>query len=184
MRQASLRGSVSLALLLFGVSCTADEPEPRATTAVAQSPRSPTPDDAGVSACPISHRAAREDLPIQVVRAVLGHYHGPPVENIGYWVGNDALWVELPQGAEVVKGPGERLNEKFPWVRLVRGQIEIEGRRLDAPAPAARGDASTGNGPIGFNSSGIRFPTTGCWEITGTISGHQLTFVVGVRRTG
>jgi hypothetical protein len=104
------------------------------------------------------------------------------VRNIGAWFGNDALWVELPSNGAVVKPAGERLAEKFPWVRLVRGAISITGRRLDGPARPARGDASNGDGPIGFNSSGIVFPTEGCWEITGNIHRHQLTFIVRVHR--
>jgi hypothetical protein len=116
------------------------------------------------------------------VDAVLGDYVGSPVRNIGAWFGNDALWVELPIGSHVVKRAGEELSEKFPWVRLVRGYVDIHGSRIDGPAPPAKGDASTGNGRIGFQSSGIWFPTTGCWRIMGTIGTSQLAFTVEVVR--
>jgi hypothetical protein len=107
--------------------------------------------------CPVTQPVSRDEIPTLVVDGVLGDYQGPPVDNIGNWYGNDALWVELPAGSTVVKRPSEELAEKFPWVRLVRGYIRIAGQRLDGPAPPARGEASTGNGPIGFNSSGISF---------------------------
>lgn len=139
--------------------------------------------DALSGPCPVTEPVSREEIPRLVVDGVLGAYQGPPVENIGNWYGNDALWVELPPRSTVVKLPGEDLSEKFPWVRLIRGYIRIVGQRLDGPAPPANGEASTGNGPIGFNSSGIAFPTTGCWRITGTITAHDLTFVVNVERS-
>jgi hypothetical protein len=166
--------------LAAGVACTST------TVSTAPSPSSsPTSmiGDTLSGPCPITDPVAREEIPKAVVDAILGGYQGPPVANIGNWYGNDVLWVELPPGSTVVKPPGEDLSEKFPWVRLVRGYVRIVGQRLDAPAPPANGDASTGDGPTGFNSSGIEFPATGCWRITGTIGANNLTFVVKVERS-
>jgi hypothetical protein len=114
------------------------------------------------------------------VNSVFAGYEGP-ITNVGFWYGNDALWVELPPESEVVKAPGEELSEKFPWVRVIRGYLSIDGRRLDVPARPAEGQALRGYGSIGFQASGIAFPTAGCWEITGKIAGRELTFIVEAR---
>ena len=57
-------------------------------------------------------------------------------------VGPFGLW---PDGTVVFKpgGPGfitqdGSLGMKFGWTRAVSGQLKIEGRRLDAPAPPLR----------------------------------------------
>jgi len=70
---------------------------------------------------------------------------------------------------------------KFPWWRAVRGELRIEGRRLDQSAPPLRSDFSS-YGPTGFQATGIIFPTEGCWKITGRAGEASLTFVVIVVR--
>jgi len=72
------------------------------------------------------------------------------------------------------------LGTKLGWWRNVPGQVEINGRRLDAPAPPLVGRGSDGYGTIGFQASGVHFPTQGCWEITGSIGESELTFVIFV----
>jgi hypothetical protein len=37
-----------------------------------------------------------------------------------------------------------------------------------------------GYGDRGFHSSGVYFPTSGCWEVTGTVGSATLTFVMFV----
>jgi hypothetical protein len=98
------------------------------------------------------------------------------------WFGNDALWVLLPNGGRIIKAPGEKLEEKFPWVRLLQGTLTIDGRRLDGVAPPARALVPDGYGASGFQASFIAFPKEGCWEITGGIAPEALTLVVEVRR--
>ena len=72
------------------------------------------------------------------------------------------------------------LGTKLGWWRNVPGHVEISGRRLDAPAPPLSGEASPGLLSTGFQSSGVHFPTQGCWEITGSIGDSELTFVMFV----
>jgi|GEM_PF-840263 len=79
-------------------------------------------------------------------------------------------------------GPGSVLPDgslamKWPWWRGVRGKLTIEGRRLDAPASAPRGEIAEGYGDSGFQPTTLIFPTQGCWEITGKIGNARLTFV-------
>lgn len=68
---------------------------------------------------------------------------------------------------------------KFFWWRGegVRAPLTIEGRRLDAPAPALRAEIPEGYGLTGFQSSALLFPSEGCWEVTGEAGGARLTFV-------
>jgi hypothetical protein len=101
--------------------------------------------------------------------------------------GNGALWVGgLPLDgvlrplADEIE-PDGWVGRKFGWWRAVPGVLRITLRRLDAAAPAGRGDVPTGYGVQGFQSSGVAFPTPGCWEVTGALDsdpeGSRLTFV-------
>jgi hypothetical protein len=100
--------------------------------------------------------------------------------------GNDVLWTSLwIWGQERVSVPDTHINPdgslgpmKWAWYRYIPGKLTIEGRRLDAPAPPLVGGGTDGYGDHGFNASGITFPTTGCWEITGRVGDGSLTFVV------
>lgn len=94
------------------------------------------------------------------------------------------LW---PEGTVVFKpgGPGFILRDgalamKFGWWRLVPGNLTITGRRLDGEAPSARARVPAGYGDVGFQSTGIAFPTPGSWEITGHIGSETLSFVIRV----
>ena len=71
---------------------------------------------------------------------------------------------------------------KWAWWRSVPGQLTIEGRRLDAPAPPLRAWIPDGYGERGFQVSGLTFPTAGCWEVTGRVGEASLTFVALVGR--
>lgn len=96
--------------------------------------------------------------------------------------GNGQLWTVLwPDGIVVASGPDQvrpdgSIGMKFPWWRGVRGRLSIEGHRLDGPAAPLRAVMSD-YGPIGFQASGIIFPTAGCWEVTGRVKSANLTFV-------
>ena len=69
---------------------------------------------------------------------------------------------------------------KFAWWRLAHGDLVIATRRLDATTVALAADVPGGYGDIGFQVSGLNFPTAGCWQLTGTVGGKTLTFVVNV----
>ncbi len=66
---------------------------------------------------------------------------------------------------------------KWAWLRHVWGRLSVDGRRLDAPAPALRVDVAEVYGDGGFQPAGITFPTEGCWQITGRVGDASLTFV-------
>jgi len=121
--------------------------------------------------------------------ATLPNGNTPPGENPGpLHHGNGALWTVLWTEGRVVfepGGPGSvepdgSLSMKFPWWRGVRGQLTIEGRRLDATAPPLRAFILREYGDIGFQPTALIFPTVGCWEVTGRVSDSSLTFVTQV----
>ena len=62
------------------------------------------------------------------------------------------------------------------------GRLHILGERLDAPSPPLRASVPAGYGSTGFQSTGLTFPTPGCWRVVGSLSGHELEFVVLVTK--
>jgi hypothetical protein len=100
--------------------------------------------------------------------------------------GNGKLWVGgLWPGGVIDAGPGfvngdGSIGMKFGWWRNVRGHLQITGRRLDASAPPLRASVPSGYGLTGFQSSGVIFPTEGCWRVTGTAGTATLTFITFV----
>lgn len=81
---------------------------------------------------------------------------------------------------------------EITWWKGARGILTVKGRRLDGPGGVLRvplhGTTIVSPSPwadgITEVSTGVDFPTEGCWEITGTIDDlvdSALTFVVDVR---
>jgi hypothetical protein len=64
----------------------------------------------------------------------------------------------------------------------VRGKLEITGRRLEADAPPVRAQIPDAYGKIGFQASGINFPTQQCWGMTGLVGKVSLRFVTKVTK--
>ena len=100
--------------------------------------------------------------------------------------GNGRLWVGglSPDGViaadpRFIESDGS-VSTKFGWWHDDPGKLVITGRRLDGPAPPARGSVPDGYDRIGFQASGVYFPVDGCWEITGQVGPSTLTFVTFV----
>ena len=75
------------------------------------------------------------------------------------------------------------IDAKYGWWRAgARPKLEISGRRLDAPAPPLSASVPDGYGP-GFQATGLRFPTTGCWRVTGRFGTATIAFTVLVSRS-
>ena len=101
-----------------------------------------------------------------------------------------ALWTVLPADGVDRGGQAEpdgSTSQKYPWWTVgTTGQLTIQGRRLDAPAPALRAWVNSGAPESGFAevpdgrfwASSINFPTEGCWQVTGTVGDASLAFVV------
>lgn len=104
---------------------------------------------------------------------------GRPVSFTETWYGNDALWAGLSPSTFGRWFAGEDGN-KVLWVREVAGMLTVEGRRLDAEAPPLMARVPDGYGDLGYQASGVVFPTEGCWEIVGKVAERELRFVVAV----
>ncbi len=86
-----------------------------------------------------------------------------------------------PAGAGEIEPDGS-LAMKFEFYRDIPGEVVIEGRRLDAPAPrmpevVLRGKAD-GYHETGFEPTTLVFPSEGCWEVTARVKDASLTFVI------
>ena len=107
--------------------------------------------------------------------------YGTKELSVGTW--SDGTVVFKPAGPGFVLADGS-LSMKFPWWRGVRGALTIDGRRLDATAPPLRAHIPRGYGDIGFQATGLIFPTPGCWEVTGHVGRTHLTFITKVVKIG
>jgi hypothetical protein len=118
----------------------------------------------------------------------------PPVEGEDFNYGNEylaaALWTrgrlvaDRDPGAQTwatVRADGS-VWAKVGWWRGTSGRLTIQGERLDAPAPPLRARVPAGYGHSGFQSTGLTFPTSGCWRVVGSVAGHEISFVVLVTR--
>jgi hypothetical protein len=121
--------------------------------------------------------------------------NNPPGNRDPGGYGNAALWTTLAMwsaepGIVIVPDDGRITPDgvihdmKWAWYRYVPGRLTIQGRRLDAPAPPLQAWVPEGYGEIGFQVSGLTFPSAGCWEITGRLGDASLTFVVLVLTPG
>lgn len=112
-----------------------------------------------------------------------------PVDHDPGWYGNDALATQLwmwgegavPVPPDHVQPDGSFGPLKWGWYRYVRGELTVEGRRLDAPSPSLKAQIpAAGYEDGGFLPIGITFPTGGCWQVTGRVGEASLTFVTFV----
>jgi hypothetical protein len=84
----------------------------------------------------------------------------------------------LPGGGQIATiNPDGSIGAKFGWWRAGSGKIRISGRRLDASAPPLRAHVPDGYGR-GFQATGLIFPTTGCWKVTGRYLELQISFTL------
>jgi hypothetical protein len=107
--------------------------------------------------------------------------------------GNDSLAAVLPENGTFVFKPGGpgfvdadgALGIKVGWALHKRGTLDVRGHRLDGAAQPARAYIPRSyDDYVGGMSLFLVFPTPGCWEITATVAGANLTFVVAVEKIG
>jgi hypothetical protein len=116
----------------------------------------------------------------------------PPVPGEDFNYGNRYLGAALwPRGRLVASRggatwarirPNGSIWAKLGWWRAVPGRLTIQGERLDGPAAPLRASVPTGYGSTGFQSTGLTFPTAGCWRVAGLVAAHELEFVVFVTK--
>ena len=113
----------------------------------------------------------------------------------GFEYGNGSLAVALnPPNGHLVAGRlptgGMRaeinadgsISAKYGWWRA-GDRLRIAGHRLDAAAPPLRAVIPRGYSPGGFQATGLTFPTTGCWRVTGAVGHARLSFTVRVTKS-
>lgn len=154
-----------------------------ATAPVTSAPSGlPTDPSASVTDCPITVGHPGTQPPALFNPEIL------PVSYVDTWFGNDAIWIRLPKEGVIPASVDQdklRISAKFPWWRVLAGQLEVSAARFGTNV---RLDAGVGTvseyGPTGFVPSGLVFDRPGCWEITGSLQGRSLTFIASVELRG
>jgi len=133
---------------------------------------------------PVTRAAARQ-CPTTIPRRVVGWLGASPASMVpgtsAY--GNGKLVVSpLDLNGVIVASrdfvrPDGSIWWKYLWWRKIPGDLIITGRRLDGPAPPLTSYIPNGYGDVGFQASGVTFPSEGCWQITGKIDHTSLTFI-------
>ena len=117
----------------------------------------------------------------------------PPAYYGSAWFGRADLWTMLSFGGEdwhdLPHNP-EGLTQKtfwwsadWPFRKELEPAITVVGRRLDGAGQFSAGDPGT-NASADFGTAmlvGVDVPTAGCWQITATYRGAELSYVVRVK---
>jgi hypothetical protein len=118
-----------------------------------------------------------------------------PYAEEGFNYGNESLGVVLFPRGRLVAGrlpdgsyqaeinPDGSITAKVGWWRAVEGRLRVRGKRLDRRSRRLRADIPDGYPPTGFQPTGLTFPKTGCWKVTGRVGDARLSFVVKVTKT-
>jgi hypothetical protein len=84
------------------------------------------------------------------------------------------------------KGYGQKVfwwREGYSWTEEPQPKITVTAERLDASAPTYTTTDGTNAYASDIGSAmltGVEFPTTGCWKVTGKYKDAELSFVVWV----
>lgn len=117
--------------------------------------------------------------------AVVGDPSVLPVPWVDTWYGNDAIWIRLPRQGTLpafADAGTTTISTKFPWWRVLAGPLTVSARPVDGGTNHFVADVGTvgGYGPTGFVPSGLTFDHPGCWEITGSLDGRELSFLANI----
>jgi hypothetical protein len=129
-------------------------------------------ESASVNSCPVTEpvwATPPEDDAVQGTPAP-GHYYLNQDRSIwasAWWVGGENPLRVSEDGVKV------------GWFRPAGATLDITGRRIDGQAPPLEAHVPCCY-PTRFQSTGLYFPTQGCWEITAKAAASVLTFVVWV----
>lgn len=131
--------------------------------------------DVQAASCPVSHTNPSARPPSRIPSSMNSIV--TPVFPTWRWYGNRYLWTQLPPSGTVAMDENE---VKFPWWRLRAGRLTITGHPLGALKPRMTAIIGPGYGSIGFQATGLLFPSPGCWRVSGHVRGKGLSFVIRV----
>jgi hypothetical protein len=113
-------------------------------------------------------------------------WSAPPPDQV--WFGTADLWTALPDGTSPVPRKSVWWSRNFPGgAEEEQPEVSVTWRRLDDPsAPVVRAEPPGTNaytpGTGWFMIASKLDPVgIGCWEVTGSYKGHELTYVYEVR---
>ncbi len=134
---------------------------------------------AATGGCPVTLRGSAKKPPLAFVQT------GFPVPYVRKWLASKTIWIRLPRHGIIPAEPdpgGQTISAKFPWWRVVRGQLHAWAHPVGQAQPRLTADVSpvAYYAPTGFLPSGLRFSEPGCWRITGSLRGHTISFVAQV----
>ena len=129
--------------------------------------------------CPVTVRGSKAKPPIAFVRT------GLPVPWVHTWLASPAIWIRLPRRGVLPAQRdrnGRTISTKFPWWRVLGGQLHASAHPVGRLHPRLTADVATPGeyGPTGFAPSTLRFSKPGCWRVTGSLRGHTISFVTRV----
>lgn len=128
--------------------------------------------------CPVTVHGSSRKPPAAFLQT------GLPVPWVHTWLASEAIWIRLPRHGVLPAQPDPQggISTKFPWWRVIRGQLHAWAHPVGRSRPRLDADVSpVGDyGPTGFVPSGLRFSEPGCWKVTGSLRGHKLSFVTRV----
>lgn len=105
----------------------------------------------------------------------------PGLPEPGYYFVNDdqSIWASaawtMDEEYQHVRADGVKVG----WFRPEGTELAIAGRRLNGHAPALDAHIPCCY-PTRFQSSGLFFPTEGCWEVTAKAEDSELSFIVWI----
>jgi hypothetical protein len=114
-----------------------------------------------------------------------------------FWIGNENLWTNIPadgvwNGLGHYEAGDSRFRQKLFWWhqgydRRIENppELKVTGIRLDGLAPHIEMDEHANAGwkndrDHPFIVVGVFIPTVGCWRVTGSYKGEELSYVVWV----
>ena len=134
-----------------------------------------TGNETASSACPLAE-------PVWVKPPEDSAVQGSP--GFGYYFVNDdrSMWASAWwTGQEEYQLRATEEGIKVGWFRPAGAMLKITGHRLDAKAPPLETYIPCCY-LTRFQSTGLYFPTEGCWEVTAMAEDSRLSFVVWVER--
>lgn len=126
-------------------------------------------------ACPVTHASSHPRVPAAMLTLINGH------PSSAY--GRGPVWVLLPYGGNNASRVHGQVYVKVGWYVGLAGPLRGAARRIDGQQTrSGRLQVSDPNTDARrMDASALLLPTPGCWQVTGDIAGHSLTWIFRAR---